>query len=158
MRIKKKNAQTLALSNLKEELKLICSTFDLRSILPKIPILNFSYPSNCCPEWEKKLGSLKTKTKTVHTLSCGTIFAKEHIQFCPDCNAKYRSKELLDIVKPGCNYGYGCMAKVGLLRYIEKRQIDEIKIIFDEVYKIPISLTQVRKLSCEFLLYLGKYQ
>ncbi len=100
---------------------------------------------------------MKTKTKTVHTLSYSTIFAKEHIQFCPDCNAKYRSKELLDIVKPGRNYGYGCMVEVGLLRYIEKRQIDEIKIIFDEVYKIPISLTHVRKLSYEFLLYLGKY-
>jgi hypothetical protein len=49
------------------------------------------------------------------------------------------------------------MVKAGLLRYIEKRQIDEVKNIFNEVYKIPISSTQVRKLSYEFLLYLGKY-
>lgn len=44
-----------------------------------------------------------------------------------------------------------------MLRYIEKRQIDEIKNIFNEVYKIPISSTKVRKSSYEFLLYLGKY-
>ena len=49
------------------------------------------------------------------------------------------------------------MVKVGLLRYIEKRQIDEIKNIFNEVYKTPISATEVRKLSYNFLLYLGKY-
>ena len=147
----KKNAQVIALDNLKKELKSICNAYGLRAVLPEIPVLNFSFPANCCPECEEKLSSFKTKTKTVHTLSYGTVFAKGHIPFCPGCNVKYRSNELLDIVKPGRNYGYGCMVKAGLLRYIEKRQIDEVKNIFNEVYKIPISSAQVWKLSYEFL-------
>jgi len=60
-------------------------------------------------------------------------------------------------VKPGCNYGYECLVEIGKLRYLQKRQIKEIQHIMNTRYGIPISVTQVRRLCYQFLLYLGRY-
>ena len=57
----------------------------------------------------------------------------------------------------GCNYSYDCLVEAGNLRYLEKRQLEEIKHIFLQNYHIPISTTQVRRLCYQFLLYLGKF-
>lgn len=123
-----------------------------------MPTLYFYNEQSKCPHCSVCLLVQKVKNaRTVYTVSFGKITIKEYIHYCPCCKDVFVADGINQFIKPGCNYSYDCLVEIGKLRYLHKRQIGEIKQIFDENYNIPISLTQVRRLCYQFLLYLGKF-
>ncbi len=92
------------------------------------------------------------KTRTIYTVGYGKIIIKEYVHDCPCCEQVFAADEVAKLVKKGCNYSYDCLVEAGKLRYLEKRQIEEIRHIFHQNYHIPISTTQVRRLCYQFLL------
>lgn len=123
----------------------------------KLPSLHFSPEQTICPACSGQLVIARVKRRKVYTTNYGPIVVKEHQRQCNNCGQWYESEHLPLLVKKGNNYSYDCMVQVGLLRYIEKKQISEIVQSFDQKYKLSISSTQVRRLAYSFLHYLGKF-
>ena len=126
-------------------------------MLREIPVLHFYSELNICQECGTVLSIQKVKQRTVFTKAYSKIRTKEHIKQCLKCNKKYYSPGLLKLLKKHCNYSYDCIVEVGKLRYIKKRQISEIQEIFNNKYDLQISYTQIRRLSYNFLYYLGRF-
>ena len=128
----------------------------LNKVIGNIPVLNFCSDMSTCVECGTVLIVEKVKQRVVYTVAYGRVDARETIKMCPACQAKYRSEELPQIVKSGSNYAYDCMVEAGSLRYEEKRQIVEIQDIFQNKYRLPVSATQVRRMTYSYLDYLGR--
>ena len=153
----KKNSQFQALKALSWELQQKRDAYCLQSVLPNIPSIYFYNEQSECPRCSVRLLVRKLKdVRTVYTVSFGEITIREYIHYCPCCNDVFTAKSA-QLVKTGCNYSYDCLVEIGKLRYLQKRQIEEIEHIFYDNYNIPISSTQVRRLCYQFLLYLGKF-
>ena len=150
--------QLQALNALSGKLQEKCDAYRLLSFFPKMPTLYFDNEKSHCPHCGVRLRVPKVNNaRTVYTVSFGQITIKEYIHYFPCCKDVFVADGATQFVKPGCNYSYDCLVEIGKLRYLHKRQIEEIKHIFDENYNIPISPTQVRRLCYQFLLYLGKF-
>jgi hypothetical protein len=128
----------------------------LNKVIGNIPVLNFCSDMSTCVECGIGLIVEKVKLRVVYTVAYGRIGARETIKMCPACRAKYRSRELPQIVKSGSNYSYDCMVEAGILRYEEKRQIVEIQDIFQSKHHLSVSATQVRRMTYSYLDYLGR--
>lgn len=128
----------------------------MHKVIGNIPGLNFCSDMSTCKECGTGLIVEKVKTRIVYTVAYGGLCARETIKMCPDCNEKYRSGQLPQIVKSGSNYSYDCMVEAGKLRYIEKRQIIEIQDIFRNKHHLSVSATQIRRMTYGFLNYLGR--
>ncbi|MCK5678031.1 MAG: hypothetical protein KAH72_06110 [Flavobacteriaceae bacterium] len=135
----------------------ITESYCLSNVLREIPVLHFYSELSICKVCGAVLKTEKVKQRTVYTKVYSKITIKEHVKKCPTCNKKYFSDRLLNLVKKHCNYAYDCIAEVGRLRYIEKRQISEIQEIFNTIYDLQISYTEIRRLSYQFLYYLGRF-
>ena len=133
-------------------------TYNLLSVLPDIPTLCVYKEKSECPFCQVKLLVEKVEEpRTVFSISFAKVNIREYIYYCPSCKKVFHADDINDLVKSGCNYSYDCLVEIGKLRYLEKRQISEIKHIFYQDYDIPISATQVRRLCYQFLLYLGRF-
>jgi len=72
--------------------------------------------------------------KTVYSERYGTFIAYEKILYCKEHKyignsstiRKIRSRRLLEIVPPRCNYGYDIIAYIGKWRFLKNRTVDEI--------------------------------
>ena len=154
----KKNFQLKALNVLTNKLQERRACYKLLSYLPNIPILFFYHEESTCPDCRVRLLVQKVEeARRVYTISFGLVVIREYVYYCPSCKRVFHAADVNRLVKPGCNYSYECLVEVGRLRYLEKRQIKEIRHILHTTYDIPISLTQVRRLCYQFLLYLGRY-
>jgi hypothetical protein len=154
----KKNFQLKALTVLIHKLQEKRDSYKLTSYLPNIPILFLHREESLCPDCQVQLLVHKVgERRKVYTISYGAIEIREYVYYCPCCKQVFHADDVNRLVKPGCNYSYECLVEIGRLRYLEKRQIKEIKDIMNTLYVIPISLTQVRRLCYQFLLYLGRY-
>lgn len=129
----------------------------LSSVLSQIAIIYFYNEAVACPYCRVRLLIQKVKTRTIYSVGYGKIIIKEYVHDYPCCEQVFAADEVAKLVKKGCNYSYDCLVEAGKLRYLEKRQIEEIRHIFHQNYHIPISTTQVRRLCYQFLLYLGKF-
>jgi len=98
-----------------------------------------------------------TEPRTIYAISFGKLISREYIYYCPSCKKLFTSDDLSRLVKAGCTYSYDCLVEIGKLRYLEKRQIEDIKNILYVNYDIPISSTQIKRLCYQFLLYLGRF-
>jgi hypothetical protein len=141
---------------LRDLLKEINNSHTLNKVIGNIPVLNFCNDTSTCVECGIGLIVEKVKSRVVYTVAYGRIDARETIKLCPACRAKYRSRELPQIVKSGSNYSYDCIVEAGILRYEEKRQIVEIQDIFQSKYHLSVSATQVRRMTYSYLDYLGR--
>ena len=94
----------------------------------------------------------KSKKRTVITLAQGMFKAREICKQCSsgDC-PPIKSKILQNIVKPGKKYGYDLIVYVGLNRYLEGKQRDEIREILYSEHGIKISAGSVSSLCDQFL-------
>jgi hypothetical protein len=137
-------------------LREINDNYTLNKVIGNIPVLNFCSDMSTCVECGTGLIVEKVKQRVLYTVAYGRVDARETIKMCPACQAKYRSGELPQIVKSGSNYAYDCMVEAGSLRYEEKRQIVEIQEIFQNKYHLPVSATQVRRMTYSYLDYLGR--
>jgi len=128
----------------------------MHKVIGNIPGLNFCSDTSTCEGCGTALIVEKVKTRMVYTVAYGELCVRETIKMCPDCNEKYRSGQLPQIVKSSSNYSYDCMVEAGKLRYIEKRQIIEIQDIFRNKHHLLVSATQIRRMTYGFLYYLGR--
>lgn len=137
-------------------LKDINNNYTLHNVLGNIPPLNFSNDKNICGECGHILKIEKVKPRKVYTVAYGQLKIRETIKKCPECDKKYGSEQLPQMVKKGSNYSYDHIVETGMLRYIEKRQISEIQAIFRNRNQLLISSTQIRRMAYNFLYYLGR--
>jgi hypothetical protein len=132
--------------------------YKLLSILIDIPTLYVATEKSECPDCRVKLLIQKVEeARTIFSITFSKINTREYIYYCPCCNKVFHADAINSLVKPGCNFSYDCLVETGKLRYLEKRQISEIKQILYKDYDIPISTTHVRRLCYQFLLYLGRF-
>ncbi len=94
------------------------------------------------------------------TLAYGTFQAQEVVLYCPrGCQWRdgeqtvklYRSELLAELVAPGHIYGFDVVAKVGLLRFLECRQHQEIQAELESAYRLSIPESTVGDLIRQFV-------
>jgi len=105
----------------------------------------------CCGRSPKQL---KTREKTVYTMHIGGFIAQEKIVKCGLCDRIYHSTELLEIVPPGCVYGYDVMIHIGESMFFGHRQATEIQLELRKL-NIPVSVSEVEYLARKFIIYLA---
>ena len=105
----------------------------------------------CCG---KKLKQYKTRSKNVHTMHIGGFTAREKILKCLVCGRIYHSAELLEIIPPGCVYGYDVMIHIGDSTFFGHLQATEIQADLRE-RNIPVSVSEVEYLAKKFIVYLS---
>lgn len=124
----------------------------------------FAPRQQVCPICNRKLESYKTQDQTIYSVHYGNFTAKVQYRYCPghaydledsDRVISYRSEALAAIIGPSKRYAYDVMTYVGISRFLQARQLEEIRDELFQKYKIPISLSQISKLSEEFLIYLS---
>ena len=99
--------------------------------LPRIVFL----PEVCsCPVCEKRLKVYGTHTRTVTTLAEGSFEAKEKLLRCDVGETERRGscptvrpEDLQRLVPPGQSFGYDLIVHVGLARYLNGMQREEIR-------------------------------
>lgn len=87
-----------------------------------------------CPNCAAPLAVYRTHTRQVTTLAEGRFEAKETLLRCDRSSPQRRescptvgSDELARLVPPGHRFGYDLMVEVGLARYLDGKQRDEIR-------------------------------
>jgi hypothetical protein len=64
-----------------------------------------------------------------------------------------RSEKLQRIVAPGCNIAYDVIAHIGLARFVECRQCEEIRIELSRHYGIDVPVRTISELTQKFVAY-----
>src|SRR5438093_8027635 len=113
-----------------------------------------------CPVCQRKLLVNKTEIRTVITLAYGSFEAQEVLLCCPggcqwgdgEQSVKVRRSEILaQLVAPGHVYGFDVVAKVGLLRFLECRQHEEIQAEIKRTYRLWVPESTVGDLIHQFV-------
>ncbi|MFQ5479530.1 MAG: hypothetical protein ACE5E4_13050 [Candidatus Binatia bacterium] len=122
--------------------------------------VNFVAELKRCPGCLGPLSVYKTRTRTVVTLAAGSFEAKVTQLRC-DCGPAQRSescstvesKHLCALVPSGQRFGYDLIVYVGLARYLDGKQREEIRAALQQ-RGIEVSTASISKLCDRFLLYL----
>jgi hypothetical protein len=98
-------------------------------------------------------------------IDLGRLQAVEILKCCPrhkyvDADGRplvrsYGSAELARLVPSGGGHSYAVMAWIGRKRFLEHRQIDEIRTELIRTCQVQVSESQIRHLAERFLLYVG---
>ncbi len=115
----------------------------------------FSWEEQGCGKCDQPLQVRLTRRRTVFSVAYGKFVAIERQGHCPihPDLPPVRSKELLRIVAPGCKMSYDVIARVGLTRFLECRQCEEIQIELSRQYGIEIPVRTISELSQKFIAY-----
>jgi hypothetical protein len=96
-----------------------------------------------------------TRRRTVLSAVYGKFVAIERQGYCPNHSdlPPARSRKLERIVAPGCKIGYDLIARVGLARFLECRQCEEIQIELSRQPGIEVPVRTIGELSQKFVAY-----
>jgi hypothetical protein len=96
-----------------------------------------------------------TRRRTVHSIRYGTFQAVERQGHCPYHRelAPARSEELARLVAPGCNHAYDVLVRVGMARFLECRQDEQIREEICRQHGIALGLSTVSYLARKFVAY-----
>jgi len=96
-----------------------------------------------------------TRRRIVHSIRYGTFRAVERQGRCPQHpeQAPTRSEELPRLVAPGCSYAYDVLVRVGMARFLECRQDDQIREEMCRQHGIGLGLSTVSYLARKFAAY-----
>lgn|GEM_PF-357816 len=121
-----------------------------------MPGIDFVAKTKQCPECGGSISVRKSKKRSVVTLAHGPFEAREIHKQCRD-NAcpSIKSDALNQLVKPGQKYGYDLIVQVGLWRYLDGRQREEIRRMLRKNHGIELSAGSVSALCDRFLGYFG---
>ena len=127
----------------------------LDSELAGVPCFVFSWEQEGCPRCGDPLQVRLTRARIVHSLRYGTFLAVERQGYCPQhpALAPARSGQLARLVAPGCNHAYDVLVRVGMARFLECRQDEQIR---DEIcgrHGIELGLSTVSYLARKFVAY-----
>lgn len=105
----------------------------------------------------------KTFARNGATLEHGVFRAVETVYVCAaGCrkagggHAIHRAASLATRIPPRCSTGYDVMVFVGLQRYVDYRQRDEIRAALEAEYGIRLSTGEISNLGRRFLTYLER--
>ena len=115
----------------------------------------FSWEDEGCRKCGQPLQVRLTRRRTVLSAVYGRFVAIERQGYClnhPDLPPA-RSRKLQRIVAPGCNTGYDVIARVGLARFLECRQCEEIQIELSRQPGIEVPVRTISELSQKFVAY-----
>ena len=115
----------------------------------------FSWEEQDCGKCGQPLQVRLTRQRTVFSVAHGKFVAIERQGHCPHHPhlPPARSRKLPRIVAPGCKMSYDVIARVGLARFLECRQCEEIQIELSRQYGIEIPVRTISKLSQDFVAY-----
>jgi len=116
----------------------------------------FSWEEDVCPICGETLRTLRhTEPRKVISIRYGAFEAVERQGFCPrhPDAPPFRSRELRRIVAPGAKYAYDVLAAVGLARFLECRQAEEIERELSRHPGIEIHVSTINCLARKFVAY-----
>ncbi len=119
------------------------------------PRFTFSWEEEGCRKCGQPLQVRATRRRTVLSVAYGTFVAIEREGHCPDHPdlPPARSEKLPRIVAPGCKIGYDVIARVGLARFLECRQCEEIQSELSRQPGIEVPVRTISELSQKFVAY-----
>jgi hypothetical protein len=108
-----------------------------------------------CPSCGEPLYVRRTERRNVLSATYGPFVAIERQGYCPAHSGlpAARSKQLASIVAPGAEYAYDVLARVGLARFRECRQGDEIKVQLSRSCSLEVPPSTVSYLGRKFIAY-----
>ena len=120
------------------------------------PRIDFAAEAQKCDNCARSLAVQKSKTRLVITREAGPFEAREVLKRCDrnQSHSVFHSGRLSKLVKPRQRYGYDLIVHVGLARYLDGKQREEIRA---ELYsKIGVELPDgtITNLCDRFLIYL----
>ncbi len=121
------------------------------------PLLRFKSDQEICPLDGKRLQVLKTETRTIKAIGIGTFQAHHTILHCKK-HPKFgvwRSQILDELAAANSNVAYTVIVEIGKLRFLEKRQIKDIRWILLEKHSIDLSTSEVELLVDKFVFYIA---
>jgi len=117
-------------------------------------------PTGACPQCQGPMHVEKTFTHHGATLEHGHFEVRETVHICArgcrngDRPLRCRQPELAARLLPRSTVGYDVMTFVGLQRFVEHRQREEIRRELRERYDIALSSGEISGLGQRFLVYL----
>lgn len=97
----------------------------------------------------------KTYRRRFVTLQYGEFVARVVRRRCSACRSLVRSQALEELAPKGQRYGYDVIVWVGLRRWMDRLQRNEIKSRLESSYGIHLSTGTISVLADRFLAYLG---
>jgi uncharacterized protein YbaR (Trm112 family) len=126
-------------------------------LFEEIPRLHFKPEQKTCPVDKKPLQVVKTSQRTVKALGIGTFQAHETVLYCkkhPELGVR-RAEELTELVPPNSNVAYNVIVQVGKLRFMQKRQVNEIQEILLIKHSVDVSTSEIEVLINKFIFYVA---
>jgi len=150
----KKNAEISFLNCLCYYQDKVHFKISIPALFKKAPVFDFFPEEEFCLKDKMLLKVLKREVnRTKITMKIGKFTVRETIKVCPECGTIYRSKELLRIAPPSCNFGYDVLVYVGKAIFIcnlpDKAIVEELA-----VRNVHISLSEISWLGRKFIAYL----
>lgn len=108
-----------------------------------------------CPVCDTPLRLRLTRKREVTSLAYGKFLALERQGYCPVHPElpSPRSRELERLVAPGTALAYDVLVRVGIARFCESRQLQEIQLELSRQHGIEIPLRTIGYLTQKFVAY-----
>ena len=122
---------------------------------PVIPRFTFQWSGTTCPQCGKMLLVRLTRGRRVVSLAYGEFVAIDRQGYCP-VHSKLpsaRSAELARLVAPASNVAYDIIVHIGIARFIECRQLNEIQAELSRCHCIHIPVRTIGHLAQRFVAY-----
>ena len=136
-----------------QEREKAATLYQLRDLA--LPRLTFSWEEKGCRKCGQPLRVRLTRRRTVATVRYGKLIAIERQGHCPNHEKlpPARSKELPQLVAPGCNIGYDLIAWTGLERYRKCRQHEEIQTELSRQTGMEVPVRTISESCHKFVAY-----
>lgn len=120
-----------------------------------VPRFTFPAANKSCPICGRKLLVRATRGRHVVSLAHGEFEAVEQEGYCPHHRklAPERSLELPRLVAPSCNMAYDLVAHVGVARFMECRQLTEIRTALLRDHGLDVPTRTIGHLARRFVAY-----
>lgn len=120
-----------------------------------LPRFTFPWDAQGCQKCRRRLKVWLTRPRKVVSARYGRFIAIEQQGYCPHHPdlPPARSEKLRRIVPPRCNIAYDVIARIGLARFVECRQCEEIQIELAREHGIDLPVRTISELTQKFLAY-----
>jgi hypothetical protein len=122
-----------------------------------LPRFTFSWEQEVCEKCAEPLLVRRTerREREIKSIAYGAFLAVERQGYCPQHPElpPVRSQELRRIVAPGSEYAYDVLARIGVARFLECRQITEIQMELSRFHGLDIPPSTIGYLARKFIAY-----
>ena len=122
-----------------------------------MPRFTFSWEQETCEKCGEPLLVRRTewREREIKSIAYGAFLAVERQGYCPQHPElpPARSQELRRIVAPGSEYAYDVLARIGVARFHECRQITEIQMELSRFHGLDVPPSTIGHLARKFIAY-----